>query len=111
MSLRIVNITMNTPDPQRLADWWVTALNGEITQNHGDFIFTRSGGTGLAFQRADAVEPNKIHFDLMAENRESEVDRLVSLGARRVADREAPGIQWTVLADPDGNEFCVTEAH
>jgi len=111
MSLRIANITMNTPDPQRLADWWVTALGGEITQDYGDFIFARAGGIGLGFQRADAPEPNKIHIDLTTDTREVEVERLVSLGARRVADREAPGIQWTVLADPDGNEFCVAEGH
>jgi predicted enzyme related to lactoylglutathione lyase len=50
---------------------------------------------------------NRMHVDLVADDREAEVDRLVGLGAKRLADQAEFGLRWTVLADPEGNEFCV----
>jgi len=49
-------------------------------------------------------------LDLMAPDPETEVARLVELGATRVADQEEYGYRWTVMADPEGNEFCVAKA-
>jgi len=52
---------------------------------------------------------NRLHFDLappVGEDQQAEVDRLVSPGARRI-DIDQGGVTWVVLADPDGNEFCV----
>lgn len=61
-----------------------------------------------------AIEPktakNRMHLDLMAPDPEAEVNRLVELGATRVADREEYGYTWTVMADPEGNEFCIAKA-
>ena len=60
---------------------------------------------------ARAPEPktakNRMHLDLMAHGVEAEVARLVDLGATRVADVAEYGFTWTVMADPEGNEFCV----
>lgn len=56
------------------------------------------------------VTKNRVHLDLMAPDPETEVARLVELGATRVADQEEYGYRWTVMADPDGNEFCVAKA-
>jgi hypothetical protein len=53
------------------------------------------------------VAKNRMHLDLMAPDPEAEVARLVDLGATRVADMEEYGYTWTVMADPEGNEFCV----
>jgi len=53
---------------------------------------------------------NRIHLDVVPTDRtrDEEVDRLLGLGATRVADhRENDGSGWVVLADPEGNEFCV----
>lgn len=111
MSLHIVNITINTPDPRRLADWWVKALDGEVTNDFGEFIFISTGKLGMGFQKAEHAGPNKIHIDLAADDRSAEVERLRGLGAEFVADHEVPGITWTVLRDPDGNEFCVSQGH
>lgn len=111
MSLKIVNITVNTHAPKELADWWVAALDGEITADYGDFIFTRMGEMGMGFQKSDDTGPNRIHVDLMAADRAAEVRRLVELGAKHVADHEVPGITWTVLTDPHGNEFCIAPSH
>jgi hypothetical protein len=52
---------------------------------------------------------NRVHLDPTgsAVNRDQEIDRLLALGLRRVDIREAGTESWTVLADPEGNEFCV----
>jgi hypothetical protein len=53
---------------------------------------------------------NRMHLDLAASAPEAEVARLVGLGAARVADMDEFGYKWTVMADPEGNEFCVAQA-
>jgi hypothetical protein len=52
---------------------------------------------------------NRVHLDLTssAEDRDSEIERLLALGARRVDVGQTGAESWTVLADPEGNEFCV----
>ena len=50
---------------------------------------------------------NRVHLDLVTSDREAEVERLVGLGATRLADHDEWGHVWTTLADPAGNEFCV----
>ncbi len=63
---------------------------------------------------AKAPEPktakNRMHLDLTATDPEAEVARLVEMGATRVDDMEEYGYTWTVMADPEGNEFCVAKA-
>ena len=54
---------------------------------------------------------NRVHVDLVADDSAVEIDRLVGLGATHVADKEEWGYTWSVLADPEGNEFCVAAAH
>jgi hypothetical protein len=56
------------------------------------------------------VAKNRVHLDLMAPDPEAEVARLVDLGATWVDDREEYGYTWMVMADPEGNEFCVARA-
>ena len=53
---------------------------------------------------------NRIHLDLAphtSQDREAEIQRLLDLGATPVDVGQGPGVTWTVLADPEGNEFCV----
>jgi hypothetical protein len=52
-----------------------------------------------------------VHIDFATEDREGEVERLVALGATRGEDHTVPGLTWTVLQDPEGNEFCVGSPH
>jgi hypothetical protein len=56
------------------------------------------------------VAKNRVHVDLVADNREDEIARLVDLGAKRGDDHDEHGLSWTVLADPEGNEFCIAHA-
>ncbi|WP_035701742.1 VOC family protein [Glycomyces tenuis] len=113
MDLSIVNVTVNTDRPRELAQWWAEALGGEITTDWGEYVMVGFGsGTGLAFQYVEGTEPGRVHLDLAADDADKEVGRLIEAGASRVADHEAPGgsFRWTVLADPDGNRFCVAGA-
>ena len=75
-------------------------------------IFSAEGGQRLLFiEVPDAKQvKNRLHLDLKPAvgTREEELERLLGLGARAVADRRRPdGSGWVVLADPEGNEFCI----
>ncbi|MEU5156430.1 VOC family protein [Glycomyces sp. NPDC021274] len=114
MDLKIANVTVNTDRPKDLAQWWLTALGGEITADWGEYVMVGfSGGTGLAFQYVEGTQPGRIHLDLVTTDAEKEVARLIASGATQVSHHEAPGggFSWTVLKDPDGNEFCVSQSH
>ena len=54
---------------------------------------------------------NRMHLDLVAEDPEALVARVLALGGSRLADHEMGDLHWTVMADPEGNEFCVTPKH
>lgn len=111
MSLHIDNITVNTTRPRELAEWWVNALSGTILSDHGDFVFTKVGELGLAFQRVEEARAagNTVHFDLDTDDRAAQVERLIGLGATVEEEHRGTTAQWTVLSDPDGNLFCVTQ--
>lgn len=114
MDLKIVNVTVNTDRPGELAQWWLAALGGEIKNDWGEYVTVGLGdGTALSFQYVEGTAPGRIHLDLVATDAEAEIARLVEAGATRIADHEAPGgaFTWTVLTDPDGNEFCVSQGH
>jgi len=57
----------------------------------------------------DKTIKNRLHFDLRPGDQGEEVRRLVGLGAQRVSIGQGSDVSWVVLADPDGNEFCVLE--
>ena len=69
----------------------------------------------MAFLFLAVPEPktakNRLHLDLETDDRAAEVARLVELGATHVADHDEWGISWSVLTDPEGNEFCIADAH
>jgi predicted enzyme related to lactoylglutathione lyase len=54
---------------------------------------------------------NRTHLDLDADDVAAEVARVISLGATHIYDKEEFGMQWTTLADPEGNEFCIGTPH
>ena len=68
-------------------------------------------GPRLFFQRVPEPKTvkNRVHVDLEAPDRRAEIARLVALGAEEVGDQEEWGFAWTVLRDPEGNEFCVAQ--
>jgi catechol 2,3-dioxygenase-like lactoylglutathione lyase family enzyme len=113
MTLELGMITVDCAAPKALADFWTAALGVEVEQDYGEFLFLGPvpGGEGvrLGFQHVSRPTPgkNRLHLDLRTADLPAEVARLVELGARTVAEHAVPGLIWTVLADPAGNEFCV----
>ncbi|GAA3839842.1 VOC family protein [Saccharothrix violaceirubra] len=112
MTLHIGMVTIDTTDLRPLVDFWTKALGTTVENDWGEFVVLApavEGGVRLGIQRVpEAVGgKNRVHFDSHVADRVAEVARLVSLGATEVAEHAVPGLKWTVLADPDGNQFCV----
>ena len=117
MTSTILNITFDCADSGTLARFWgaATGWDVQVQDSRPDCAEyavgpASGGGPRLYFVKvAEAkVAKNRIHLDLIppSDDQEREVARLVSLGAT-VAERQPPGVGWIVLADPEGNEFCV----
>jgi hypothetical protein len=103
--LRIGSIVWNTSDNSRAAEFWSKALGYTQTDNP-DFLYDKSGrGVDLHLDQTD-----RTHLDLWTDGegqREAEADRLVALGATRVDWDYPEGADFVVLADTEGNLFCV----
>ncbi|GAC47153.1 VOC family protein [Gordonia aichiensis] len=118
MTLSVAMITVDAHDPTTLATWWATNLGGRIVEENDGFFVIVALGDGqpaIGFQKVDDPTPgkNRIHLDLSSPEYPAIVDTLVANGATNLGDREIPGggFAWTTLADPAGNEFCVSGGH
>ncbi|WP_410596225.1 VOC family protein [Amycolatopsis sp. lyj-23] len=113
MAIRMGMITIDCANPRGLAEFWTAALGTEVAQDYeGEFLILAPAGGGLPLALQRVPEPragkNRVHVDFGTDNRAEEVRRLVGLGAKEVEEHEVPGLAWTVLVDPEGNEFCVS---
>jgi predicted enzyme related to lactoylglutathione lyase len=109
MNLTAHMITIDCADPGTLAAWWAQALGVEIAHDYGDFVIVGAEPLVLGFQRVpdDLSGKNRVHVDFDTPDRPAAVARLVGLGASIVGERSMPGMGWTTMRDPAGNEFCV----
>ncbi len=115
LTLDIAMVTVDCTDPERLALWWAGAMAGEVTvAAPGEFATVASPqGLRLGFQKVPDPAPwkNRLHLDLHSLDRERDVTRLIAAGATEVSRHGASAdFGWVVLADPDGNVFCVAGA-
>src|SRR6478735_4477173 len=105
MALKTENITIDTTDPQKLAEWWARALDGQVNPVAPPFFVVVSvpgESPGLAFQKVDDPTPgkNRVHVDFSTPDMEADVERLVSLGATETGRGNFGDFEWVVLADP-----------
>ncbi|MCH9730239.1 MAG: VOC family protein [Actinomycetia bacterium] len=112
MSINIAMITFDCSDPDGLAEWWSKAVDGVVNAvAPGNFVMVApQGGPALGFQKVPDPTPgkNKVHLDLHAADKETEVARLTGLGARETGRHSfGPDFAWVVMADPEGNAFCI----
>ncbi|QVQ54414.1 VOC family protein [Spiractinospora alimapuensis] len=117
MTLRIQCLCVDTPNPGRLAGFWEEALGWRRTFERDDEVVLRppmgSPEEGVApdllFLKVPKshVTKNRLHLDLRPDDQEAEVARLEALGARSADVGQSADATWTVMADPDGNHFCV----
>ncbi|MEV0585034.1 VOC family protein [Nonomuraea sp. NPDC050310] len=111
----VQNVAIDCADAYELAGFWCAATGGtrhpEDRPGDAETEVTLPSGLVLYFNQVPEpkVVKNRVHLCLRPEtSRDAEVDRLLGLGATLVADRRDPdGTGWAVLADPEGNEFCV----
>jgi hypothetical protein len=108
--LRLQNIVVDCHDPERVARFWSQALGLPLQGPLDGERWLEPGGDQpdilfLEVPEAKSVK-NRVHLDLRPDDQSAEVARLISLGARHV-DIGQRDVTWVVLADPEGNEFCV----
>lgn len=113
MSLEIGSVTIDCADPERLSAFWSEALGTSVQGSFGDFVVLKrppQGGPFVMLQRVPetGIAKNRMHVDLTGEPRTEAVARLTALGANLIAEHSQPGSGWTVMADPEGNQFCVS---
>lgn len=111
MALRWEQLTVDARDPGSLARWWAEALGWVIVFEDDVEIEIREAPErmpGLLFLLAEGTRESKnpLHLDLRPDDQAAEVARLEARGARRI-DIGQGDVSWVVMADPEGNEFCV----
>ena len=117
MSLQLQNVSVDSLDPLRLATFWAAVLGWRITFDDGDEVVLEppagSPHEGISpdivFIRVPngRVAKSRLHLDLRPSDQFAEVQRVEELGATRVDIGQPSDCTWVVLADPEGNEFCV----
>ena len=115
MPVRMHHIVIDTHDLPALARFWAEALGWTVLSRREREVVVGSSVNapiGLCFMPAGAgrkTVKNRVHLDLTttADDRDDEIERLLGLGARRVDVGQTGEESWDVLADPEGNEFCV----
>jgi predicted enzyme related to lactoylglutathione lyase len=114
MPLRLHHIVIDTHDLPGLARFWTQALGWRVLSERDQEIVIGPDVTapvGICFMPVtdQKTVKNRVHLDLTtsAADRDAEIGRLLALGARRVDIGQTGQESWTVLADPEGNEFCV----
>jgi len=118
--LRIQCLAVDSTDPAALATFWAETLGWRRTyEDEDEVVLEPPAGSpedgvvpDLIFLRVpeDKAGKNRLHLDLRPVDQAAEVARLEALGARRVSVGQGDDVTWVVLADPDGNEFCVLRA-
>ena len=116
--IRVGSIVLRVDDLRRQTEFWAAALDyvPRDGPTDDDFMLLRPRdgvGPNLSLDRVrSAVQvPPRIHLDLYAEDQAAEVRRLIGLGATEVHwDKRPPDADYVILADPEGNRFCVVDA-
>jgi catechol 2,3-dioxygenase-like lactoylglutathione lyase family enzyme len=117
VTLRIQCLDIDAQDPRAIAGFWEAALGWRRTYDEpNEVVLEPPAGSpedsvvpDLLFLQVPESKTgkNRLHLDLRPDDQAVEVKRLEQLGARRVSVGQGADVSWVVMADPDGNEFCV----
>ena len=116
MSSRFTELCIDSKDPHRLAEFWAAVLDWRIESSEDDdeaveLADPEGGPTTLLFIAVPEPKTvkNRLHIDVNPRDREQaeEVERVLALGATRADVGQGDDVSWVVLADPEGNEFCI----
>jgi catechol 2,3-dioxygenase-like lactoylglutathione lyase family enzyme len=115
--IRVGSIVIRVDDLPRQIAFWTAALDYVARDSDADdfaLLRPREGAgpnVSLDRVRSELVIPPRIHLDLYADDQAGEVERLKGLGATEVHwDKRPPDADYVILADPEGNRFCVVDA-
>jgi predicted enzyme related to lactoylglutathione lyase len=118
MTLRVGEVVIDCADHETVVAFWMAAMGDyerhEMNEQYVA-IAPRERGAGrppILFQKVPEpkIVKNRVHLDLRGESMAAEVERLTALGATFIAERSlGESVRWTVMADPEGNEFCISE--
>ena len=111
MSLEWEQVAVDARDPAALGRWWADLLDWVVVNDSPEEFEIRPSADqlpGLIFVPVPAAKQskNRLHLDFRPDDQEAEVERFLRAGARRI-DIGQGTPTWVVLADPEGNEFCV----
>jgi predicted enzyme related to lactoylglutathione lyase len=115
MTEATIGLVLDCADPQALADFWSRALGLQRLGAAGNYVLLASTGAlpKLLLQRVGEPKlgKNRMHLDIETADVDGEVERLETIGARRLEAQAFTehGSRWVVMADPEGNEFCVCD--
>ena len=114
MPVSLHHIVIDAHDLPRLARFWTQVLDWRILSEREREIVIGTDETaavGICFMPVadNKTVKNRVHLDLNPDpdDRHGEIERIIALGASRVDIGQTGDESWTVLADPEGNEFCV----
>ena len=114
MSSQIATLAIDARQPRRVAEFWCAALGWHVLEEEDGLISIGApDGSWPTIDVTPAREAktvkNRLHLDLRADGlpTSAELERLLSLGAQRIDIGQSADVSWMVLADPEGNEFCL----
>ena len=114
---QVASVVINAADHDRLVEFWKELLQVEIARSFAPY-FTwlepqAEGGISVAIQAVPDPTPgrNRLHLDTWVADSAGAVERILGLGGSLVEEHDMGGFQWKVMADPEGNEFCIAAAH
>ncbi|MBA4859923.1 VOC family protein [Streptomyces sp. PSKA54] len=112
MAVSLYHLVVDTHDLPALARFWCQVLDWRVLFEDKDEIVIGADEhamPGLCFLPVPEKKTvkNRLHIDLTPDDQAAEVERIIALGARRVDVGQGEDATWVVLADPEGNEFCV----
>jgi len=115
MSMRIGNIAIDCNDLDAMKAFWMRLTGLQQLAGDDSFAFLgdpeKMGRTKLFLQRVPEprVGKNRLHVDLYVRDLATAEPEAVAAGAGRVASHDRDGVRWSVMTDPEGNEFCLVQ--
>ncbi|MFF2732102.1 VOC family protein [Streptomyces sp. NPDC058008] len=112
MAVRLYQLAVDAHDLPSLARFWCAVLDWQVLFEDEDEVVIGADASalpGMCFLPVPEGKTvkNRLHIDLAPDDLSTEVERIIALGARRVDVGQSTDVTWVVLADPEGNEFCV----
>ncbi|GAA3599823.1 VOC family protein [Kineosporia mesophila] len=119
MSVTATQVVLDCANAEKLAGFWAGLLDRAVTPGANQFFANLPGAEGelsLMFLAVPEVKKvkNRMHIDLTLDEGsdwETELERILALGATQVSEHQEYGIQWVCLQDPEGNEFDLAVGH